>query len=138
MLKFLTNAKVLTVVLVLTLSSISIFTLGTHINMDNKDSMSSCLLMITEQESLGCQMTIAQHVNQWQQMFIAISGSNILMLFFLTLLPLGLALLSKQFMLDPPSLQLYKRYIKENFQFKLFDYLLQAFSSGVLHSKIYA
>lgn len=137
MMKFLTNTKILTVVLILSFSSIGILTLSAHTIMANKDSMSSCLLISTELESSGCQMTIAQHVNHWQQMFIAISGLNILLL-FLTLLPLGLALLAKQFMLDPPSLQIYKRYIKENFQFKLFDNLLLAFSKGILHPQIYA
>ncbi|MBI2327696.1 hypothetical protein HYU92_05260 [Candidatus Curtissbacteria bacterium] len=132
----LTNPKILAVSILLAFSLTGTLAM-TVMDMDHEGSMSNCILMVQEKEQ-SCQMTITQHIASWQQMFAAVSSANILSL-VLVLIPLGLGLsFLKRVMLDPPELQLYKRYVKENSSLKLFDYLLLAFSRGILHSKIYA
>lgn len=98
-------------------------------------SMSKCMFM---DQGWTCQMTITQHIAQWEQMFAGISNSDVLM-FFLASLPLILAIsVFKYTGIDPPLLYTYKRLVKENFQLKLLNNFLHAFSKGIIHPRLYA
>lgn len=113
------------------------FVLKSSMSMENNGVMSNCVFTVDRSE--GCQMTISQHIAEWQQIFTLGSSSNQFLL-LLTLLTAGTAfiLLKELFPKSSYLENFYVRYKRENPDLKLFDYLLQAISRGILHSRIYA
>jgi len=97
--------------------------------------MANCPLM--NNSSSFCQMGVTEHIAKWQEMFLAIPFSGVLLTLLLGIV-LAVWYLSQRtyFSLSPPlKLKFYK---KEHPDIKLFDNLLLAFSNGILHPKIYA
>ena len=128
--------KYLVIVTLFALSSLGIF--GLNLNMETGDSnqMSNCLFMPAD--SGQCQMSITDHLSKWQGMFLAVLDSSLVLIIF-TVLSLGLIFsVIRYTSIDPPQLYLYERLKKENSRLKLFDYILQAMSRGILHAKVYA
>lgn len=113
----------------------SFFALKSSMNMENDGIMSNCVFTVDRSE--GCQMTISQHLGKWQQIFTLDSSSNQFLL-LLTLLTAGTAFIFLKEFLSLYLDNFYVRYKRENPDLKLFDYLLLAFSKGILHPKIYA
>lgn len=106
--------------------------------MDKDGRMVNCPFM---NGSTGfCQMTLADHMNLWQQFFSTTKVKDILLVVlslfaFLFSILLATNLLT-YYQLKSQSLRHYLyRYHPE---LKLFDYLALAFSDGLIHSKIYA
>ena len=110
--------------------------LGLGIGMEMKDGqMSSCPFAVGE-ASL-CQMSITEHIAQWQQSFLGIPTNRGLLAFLL--LVIILISFTKPFSSPPKLTQSAERlfaYQKANFA-KIFDPLLSAFSDGILNPKIY-
>ncbi len=104
--------------------------------MDKDGRMVNCPFM---NGSTGfCQMTLADHMNLWQQFFLTTKLKDIVTLSLFTFIfsILFATNLLTYYQLKSQSLRNYLyRYQPE---LKLFDYLLLAFSQGLIHSKIYA
>lgn len=113
----------------------SFFALKSSMNMENNGVMAKCVFAIDSSEV--CQMTISQHLSEWHQIFTLGSSSDQFLL-LLALLTAGIAFTFFKELLSPYSVNFYVRYKRENPDLKLFDYLLLAFSKGILHPKIYA
>lgn len=134
--KHLTNLNVLATFVILAFSLVSFLTLTSSMHMENKGSASNCIFMAGE--PANCQMTIAQHINSWQGTFLAVVQPGPMMFLFIAMLLTTAILASKYLAENQLILQLFRRYQKENSDFKLFDYLLVAMSRGILQPKLYA
>lgn len=127
--------RYLVVITLFALSSLG--TVGLNLSMDMENNqMSNCLFM--PQDSGQCQMSISDHLTKWQGMFLSVLDSSLILILF-TLLSLGLIFsVIRYSSIDPPDVYLVERLKKENSRLKLFDYLQQAMSRGILHAKVYA
>ena len=132
--KFFEIKKFLILLTILVFSFLGAFALNLSMSLDNHGKMSSCNLMSTE--SGICQMTLSDHFLRWGQMFTAtINWSLTSLLLLVTAFSIGFITLFKA--AEHLFLQLHQRYKVQNPMLKLFDYLLLAFSKGILHPKIY-
>lgn len=128
--------KYLAIITLFALSSLGILGLNLSMDMEDNNQMSNCLFMPAD--SGQCQMSITDHLSKWQGMFLAVLDSSLILILF-TILSLGLIFsVIRYSSTDPPEIYLGEHLKKENSRLKLFDYLLQAMSRGILHSKIYA
>lgn len=128
--------KYLAIIILFTFSYLGIFGLNLSMKMDNGNHMSSCVFML--QDSGQCQMSISDHIAKWQETFSATAASDLVLILFVLLSLAIIYSITRYYTVDPPKLYLYQRFKKENDMIKLFDYLLQAMSSGILQSKVYA
>lgn len=127
--------KFLILLTIFTSFFLGVLALNLNMNMNDNGKMSRCNLI--GMESRPCQMTINDHLGRWQQMFATIvNWSPTIVLLLMVAITIGFVTLFKN--LEHVFLQLHQRYKKENSIFKLFDYLLLAFSKGILHPQIYA
>lgn len=113
---------------------IAFFGLNLSMPIDKDGKMSNCPVM--EHSSSLCQMGTAEHIAKWQQMFTATlqSGS----LFFLALLAVAFIYISHKRQTDLQSSYFaFRYYLYKHPDVKLFNYLTQAFSDGILHPKLY-
>ncbi len=129
-------AKYLAIIILVAFSYLGIFGLNLSMKMDNDNHVSKCVFML--QDSRQCQMNISQHLQKWQEMFVATTSSDFVLILFALLSLVAAYSIIRYYTVDPPKIYLYQRIKKENDMMKLFDYLLQAISSGILQSKIYA
>lgn len=129
------DKKFLILLAILAFSLIGGFGLNLGMNIASNGKMSSCNLMSSE--SGICQMNLNDHLTQWQQMFTASFNASLLPLLLLAF-TFSLAFTTLFRDVEYMFLQLHQRYKRENSIFKLFDYLLLAFSRGILHPQIYA
>ena len=133
--RVLSNSKILAVSILLAFSLTATLAIAV-VDIDHEGSMSSCVLMGQEQKQ-SCQMTITQHIASWQQIFTAtFNWSLVPLLLLAAAFVAGLTTIFKN--IESMFLQLRRRYKKQNPSLKLFDYLLSAFSQGILHPKLYA
>ncbi len=107
-------------------------------SMDSSGRMINCPFM--KGHSSLCQMTLAEHISQWQQFSTMTREKSLLLSLFALLIILyavGITITKKLYekLKYQQSLNHFYRYRPE---LKLFDYLLLAFSNGLIHSKIYA
>lgn len=112
--------------------------LGVGIGMEMTDSqMSSCPFM-TGQATM-CQMSITEHITQWQEAFLGIPTKTNLLALAMLLLAVVVIPFVKPFSQFEKLTELAARlftYHKVHFV-KIFDPLLLAFSDGILNPKIY-
>lgn len=128
--------KYLAIITIFSLSFLGIVGLNLSMDVEDSSQMSNCLF--TPVASGQCQMNISDHLSKWQGMFLTVLDSSLILILF-TILSLGLIFsVIRYSSIDPPQLYLYERLKKENSRLKLFDYLLQAMSRGILHSRVYA
>ena len=113
----------------------SFFALKSSMNMENNGVMAKCIFAVDSSE--GCQMTISQHLSEWQQIF-TLGSSPDQSLLLLALLTPAIAFTFFREFLSSYLVNFYLRYKRQNPDLKLFDYLLLAFSKGILHPKVYA
>jgi len=88
-----------------------------------------------------CTMTFSEHVAQWQSMFTTTAPQKALAFASLILLAIGF-IAAATFQRNPFLLSSYyairwRLYIKQNPDLLLFNPLREAFSSGILHFKIF-
>ncbi len=107
-------------------------------SMDMTGHLAHCPFM--DDSSSFCQMSISEHISQWQQIFTVVRGKSLA----LSLLPLLVFLCALVLTVTTKAYEKlkYQRFRKYFYRYKpelkLFDYLLSAFSQGLIHPKIYA
>ena len=110
---------------------------GIGIGIDMKDGqMFSCPFMASQ--TLMCQMSVTEHIGQWQQTFLGIpTKTNLLMLALLLLAVIAIPF-AKTFT-QIKQTELVARLISycKTAATKILDPLLLAFSGGILNPKIY-
>lgn len=113
--------------------------LGLRLGMDHNQNgtMKGCVFMMQQGDSAVCSMSAAEHLLQWQQFLLAEpkSDQHILLtaLALTVILPVLLALPTRALSKTPDfKLQRWRARIM-----KLFDYLLQALSQGILRPKVF-
>jgi len=105
-------------------------------SMDMNGRMINCPFM--NDSSNLCQMSVAEHISQWQQ-FSTIIRERVLLLSFLLIF-----LYSARFSIAAQAYEKLKHHRFRNYfyrykpELKLFNHLALAFSDGLIHSKIYA
>ena len=110
---------------------------GIGVGMEMKDGqMSSCPFMAS-QVSI-CQMSVTEHISQWQQVFVGIPTKTNLLALALLLLAIFVIPFAKSFTKIKQN-ELAIRLISycKTAATKIFDPLLLAFSRGILNPKIY-
>ncbi|KKR51350.1 MAG: hypothetical protein UT84_C0001G0035 [Candidatus Curtissbacteria bacterium GW2011_GWA1_40_16] len=126
--------KIFIIFAILGLSFSSFLSLDHNMGGKYSGKMSSCLFVAAN--STTCQMSVGEHLLEWQETFVASISSN-----FIYILSLLAILLPVTFIKfggnDPPPL-LPKRHDKENSALNIFNYLLCALSKGLVHPEIYA
>ena len=110
---------------------------GIRIGMDIKDGqMSSCPFMASQTSM--CQMSVTEHIGQWQQTFLGIpTKTNLLMLALLLLAVIAIpfAKTFTQIKQSEPVVR-FISYFKDAAT-KILNPFLLAFSDGILNPKIY-
>lgn len=96
-------------------------------------SMSDCPFAMGQ--SSMCQMPASDHLSKWQQTFTA-TLQFAYYPFFLTVFVFIFRSLIYQFTLAPPRTVAFYRYRLNHPDTKLFNFLLQAFSDGIIQPKI--
>ena len=120
------RAVILVTVLFVALSTIT-FAIGM-----TSGSMFSCPLMT--EHAVVCPMTAVDHVTGWKLLVAAVQEYS-----FVTILFVAIILYWLNFRrVTPDSLPSPQRYRGSTIIYQLHHYLLDAFSSGVIHPKIYA
>lgn len=112
--------------------------LGVGIGMEMTDSqMSSCPFMAGQ--TTMCQMSVTEHITQWQEAFLGIPTKTNLLALAMVLLTVVVIPFVKPFSQFEKLTELAARlfaYHKAHFV-KIFDPFLLAFSDGILNPKIY-
>lgn len=125
---------------ILNLSILALFVamaiFGLHASMmaGGNGSMSNCPL--TNGISSICPMNVFEHIGTWQSLFTAIAPTAILLF-------LAFALLLGGFRFENSGAVNSRKnrfliYQRQNFTFRLFDYLSIIFRKGILHPKVFA
>ncbi len=121
----------------LTFVFISVFGMNMTMTMQKDGKMSNCPFMMNNSSSF-CQMSVAEHIQKWQEMFAAIASRQISISFILAALLIPFIYSLTQLTLAPPLTQIFQRYSKEHPDIRAFNPLLSAFSNGILHPQVYA
>lgn len=120
-----------------TLMFISTFGLALSMRTDKMGNMTDCPLMRTS-ETL-CPMSPIEHIAQWQQLFTAIQQNNSTVLLAAMLVAAAFFLpINRTAVCDSLITFLYRRHKRGSPATQLYNYLLVAFSDGILHPKLYA
>lgn len=127
---FALHVAVLATILFLALSTIT-FAVGM-----TSGPMFSCPLM-TSGHSVVCPMTAANHIAGWKLLIAAIVEQSLMMSMLIIVAAVFLHQWIKQRQSHPPSLAARQRYRAYSIIYQLHHYLLDAFSKGILHSKLY-
>ena len=115
--------------------AVAIFSVGIGMNMDDMGDMAHCVFMMGE--AAICPMGVSQHIDEWTGLFapIAKSFGAFLVLFvaiFFTVSPF------KNFLLRDRERQKAKRiYAEDSFYLDSLNFLVQAFSCGILNTRRY-
>lgn len=112
---------------------ISLFVITVGISLPQHDmseggQMTGCPIMMDR--NVICSMSAQEHLSAWQSMFAAIPPQSLLLAPLLLLV-----VIISRYLLYKPSRVLYFQ-SKERFT-PIFDYLQEAFSSGLIHSKAF-
>lgn len=130
------NLRLLTTLVIALFIFIGVFGLSMSMPTDKHGMMTSCPFMINK--SSICNMSATDHIAKWQQMFTTTLQSSNLFLLALVAVAFIYVSLKRQTDLRSSSYYAHRYYLYKNPEVKLFNYLTQAFSDGILHPKIYA
>jgi hypothetical protein len=100
-------------------------------------NMSGCLF---SGKAEICTMTFSEHVGHWQAMFTTTAPQKVLsfVLLILAVVFVAVAILKRNLLLlSSYHATRWRLYIKQNPNLSLFNPLREAFSSGILHPKIF-
>lgn len=125
--------KQFTLLALFTFIFITLFGLNLSMQMSEDGRMTVC--PFTTGQSSMCQMPAADHLSKWQQTFAA-TLQFAYYLFFLAIFVFAFRFLIYQFTLAPPSTLAFYRYKINHPDTKSFNFLLQAFSDGIIQPKI--
>ena len=119
------------------ISFIFIGIFGVNLGMTYKDGkMINCPL--SSNSLTPCHMGLTQHIAKWQQIFQALPFTSASLLFLLGMFFVAIVFYTRTLSaLSPPASSRLNSYQQEHLGIGL-DKLLLAFSSGILHPKIYA
>lgn len=106
-----------------------------HMNKDGR--MSNCPMQANS--SSICQMNTTEHITKWQALFTATTRSSnlFLLIALLTVAFIYIMTLKRRTNLQSSSYFSYKYTLYKLPEVKLFNYLLAAFSDGIIHPKLY-
>lgn len=105
--------------------------------MDEHGEMRDCPFM--KNSAYLCQMSVIEHIVHWRQLFILIMDNNFSLLFFVFFFfPVLLSFMNSKVRDKLFSQRFYKSFCRDKPEIKLFNYLLIAFSQGILHPRVYA
>lgn len=136
--------KLLTILILGIFLIIGLFGLELSMQINSNGLMSDCVMMSShELPGTLCPMSVAEHVAQWQQMFVSVEGKSInLLVALLMAVPLsGLIFTQLESFFSRAIIRFKQKgkcYQKEHIQIRLFDYLVRLFSRGIIHSQVYA
>lgn len=89
-----------------------------------------------------CQMSAAEHIAQWQQLFALVKTDKFSLFLFASLIIAFIVLtfpFAKNYRIKTPPLSRFRLYSSRyRPEIKLFNHLLLAFSQGILNPRIYA
>jgi hypothetical protein len=136
------NNKIFKIILagaVISFLWISTFGLLYHMNeMRIEGTKSNCIF---GGESNGCAMNFSDHINIWHEIFTIIPNDIVGLVnsILLAILLITLVVFSKDYfyIFSRCIYCQYKLYLKQHPQIKLFNYLEDVFSSGILNTKKY-
>lgn len=136
------NNKILKIILagaVISFLWISTFGLLYHMNeMKLEGAKSNCIF---SGESNGCAMNFSDHINIWHEIFTIIPNDifGLVNSILLAILLATLIVFSKDYfhVFSRRIYCRYKLYIKQHREIKLFNFLAEVFSSGILNTKKY-
>lgn len=133
-----TCQKLTGLILALSFITVMLFGLNTGMDMRQDGTMSGCVF----DSSVTCPMNYQEHINHWQQTFVATQTTQNLLATLLIILCFGGGALLSSFFnrttyleeagQTPPGI-----WKQRNILAKLFDQILQALSSGILNPKLY-
>jgi len=110
---------------------------GIGIGMEMKDGQMASCPFVASQASI-CQMSVTEHIGQWQQAFLGVPEKSNVSILALLLLAFAIVPFAK------PFSQIKQTEVVTRFVFylrdianKILDPLLLAFSDGILNPKIY-
>lgn len=107
--------------------------------MDEYGNMNDCPFM--KYTSSLCQMSATEHIRAWQTLFVA-TPQKLLNAFLAMVLLLSVTILFtiywRWYLWRLRLATLHRFYTKEYLSLSFFNYLKEAFSQGILHSRIYA
>ncbi len=126
--------KILVISTFLIFVFIILFGLNLSMQIMEDGRMSNC--PFTTGQSSMCQMPSGDHISKWQQTFIAIFQSAYYLIFLVPFI-IVFRFLIYQFTLASPSTLAFHSYKIHHPDSKTFNYLLEAFSNGILHPKLY-
>lgn len=108
------------------------------ISMDMNGKMVHCPFMADSQSF--CQMSISEHISQWQQFFTMTREKSLFLSLFsvLIFIQVAIAIVTKKAYEKLKHQQLRNYFYWHKPEIKLFDNVALAFSDGIIHSKIYA
>lgn len=110
--------------------------MGDKVGMNQKQSMSDCTGMGQQN---GCTMSIGEHLTIWQNIFTPHFDSDFLALIAMAF---ALAIIFSIFkILFPPDTvrtASYRCYMQAHQGFRLYNYLLAIFASGIIQPKLFA
>lgn len=128
------NILILGMIAFLLMSFWSLYSMSFDMNGD----MTHCPFMADSQSF--CQMSISEHISQWQQFFSMVREKSLLLSLFLLLVFI-------QVVVGSSTVKAYEKlkhgrfrnyFYRHKPEIKLFDHLALAFSKGIIHPKIYA
>lgn len=123
--------------LILCFGALAVLGLGLGMEHNPDGGMKDCVFMVDDGMSVVCTMSVAEHLMSWQQ-FLLMSPQNnlnsLLGTIAVGILMPALLLCTSHQKQETPSFKLQRWRARI---MKLFDYLLQAFSQGLLRSKVY-
>lgn len=125
--------KLLITTALITFLFVTLLGLNLSMQMGEDGKMSDCPFMMGQFSM--CQMPAADHLSRWQQSFTAILQVAYY-LFFLVVFIYVFRFLIYQFTLAPPEDLAFYRYKINHPNTKLFNFLLRAFSDGIVQPKI--
>ncbi|OGZ67865.1 MAG: hypothetical protein A3D35_00700 [Candidatus Staskawiczbacteria bacterium RIFCSPHIGHO2_02_FULL_34_9] len=125
------NIVVLGMIAFLAMSFLSLFSMP----MDMNGRMINC----PYSSSGFCQMSASEHISRWQQFFTMTKGDNLILALFSLLIVIWIGLFNRNKFKGMKQYQKFRiNFYRYKPELKLFNYLLLAFSRGIIRSKIYA
>lgn len=129
--------KILALMAVLTLILVVILGVGMEMNMDKGGSMTGCFFLNYQGPLALCPMSALEHMARWQEAFSAVPVLRLLSISLFALQLLYLLPTSLVADLKPNVKRSLHALSRDRRLLICFDYLVLAFSQGILHPKIF-
>ena len=128
-----TRTQILTIIILSLFLFIKVFALGMSMHDPNHMFMGLCPFM-SSTESF-CEMQVLEHIADWNTMFVSTLATWLLLVEMITLIFFVFYLAKKIFSPPPTTVNFYPQHHPD---YKVFFYLQNFFSRGILHPRLYA